>query len=188
MRTSPPSGFSRRCTCEPLPSCSVSLRLNPVPCSIEWLFTLFAKALPVCVTAWIWCDPLLTRNLTWRPSPLKTLAAACGLRRDHIFSFGDVWIFNAALGLLKFLEPHLLLQDDMILGKLLKSIVPTRLQFEGGTYPPEAYETPALWEDYYRAAQKIHIKDKEWAKFEKKLKLASDYVEEEHEEGERDEL
>ena len=121
---------------------------------------------------------------------LKTCSADAfgGLRRDHIFSFGDIWIFNAALGLLKFLEPHLLLQDDMILGKLLKSIVPTRLQFEGGAYPPEAYETPALWEDYYRAAQKIHIKDKEWAKFEKKLKLASDYVEEEHEEGERDEL
>ena len=74
---------------------------------------------------------------------LKTCSADAlgGLRRDHIFSFGDIWIFNAALGLLKFLEPHLLLQDDMILGKLLKSIVPTRLQFEGGAYPPEAYET-----------------------------------------------
>ena len=72
---------------------------------------------------------------------LKTCSADAlgGLRRDHIFSFGDIWIFNAALGLLKFLEPHLLLQDDMILGKLLKSIVPTRLQFEGGAYPPEAY-------------------------------------------------
>ena len=54
------------------------------------LFTLFAKALPQCCTAWIW---------------------------DHIFCFGDIWIFKAGLGLLKLLEPHLLVQDEMILGK-----------------------------------------------------------------------
>ena len=54
------------------------------------LDTLFAKALPQCCTAWIW---------------------------DHIFCFGDLWIFKAALGLLKLLEPHLLVQDEMILGK-----------------------------------------------------------------------
>ena len=77
---------------------------------IEWLYTLYAKPLPQCVTAWIW---------------------------DHVFAFGDRFLFQSALGLLKLLEPHLLLQDDMILGKLLKTIPQTRQQFEGGTYPPE---------------------------------------------------
>ena len=67
-----------------------SVGIQPQMFLIEWLFTLFAKALPQCCTAWIW---------------------------DHIFCFGDLWIFKAALGLLKLLEPHLLVQDEMILGK-----------------------------------------------------------------------
>ena len=67
-----------------------SVGIQPQMFLIEWLFTLFAKALPQCCTAWIW---------------------------DHIFCFGDIWIFKAALGLLKLLEPHLLVQDEMILGK-----------------------------------------------------------------------
>ena len=49
---------------------------------------------------------------------------------------------------LRRLEPHLLQQDEMTVGKLLKNIVACRMQFEQDhTYPIEAYEQTALWRD-----------------------------------------
>ena len=92
-----------------------------------------------CSTAWIW---------------------------DHIFAYGDRFIFQSALGLLKMLEQHLLLQDDMMsMSKLLKDISLARLQFEGGTYPPEAYTKGAMWQGYYKTVLHIQIKDKLWEQF-----------------------
>ena len=62
--------------------------------------------------------------------------------------YGDSYIFSAAIGILKYLEPHLLQQDEMTVGKLLKNIVACRMQFEQDqTYPIEAYERPALWRE-----------------------------------------
>jgi hypothetical protein len=85
---------------------------------------------------------------------------------DHIFAYGDRFIFQSALGLLKILEQHLLLQDDMMaMSQLLKAIPMARQQFEGGVYPPEAYESGAMWQGYYKAVLHIQIKDKLWEKF-----------------------
>jgi hypothetical protein len=78
---------------------------------------------------------------------MSSLASVC-LSQDHIFVFGDSYIFSAAIGILKFLEPHLLQQDEMTVGKLLKNVVACRMQFEQDfTYPIEAYERTALWRD-----------------------------------------
>ena len=62
--------------------------------------------------------------------------------------YGDSYIFSAAIGILKYLEPHLLQQDEMTVGKLLKNVVACRMQFEQDQpYPIEAYERPALWRE-----------------------------------------
>lgn len=53
---------------------------------VEWIFTLFAKALPLEPTAWIW---------------------------DQILVLGDQLIFQCALGLLNLLEPNLLTMTDL---------------------------------------------------------------------------
>ena len=53
---------------------------------VEWIFTLFAKALPLEPTAWIW---------------------------DQILVLGDQLIFQCALGLLHLLEPKLLTMTDL---------------------------------------------------------------------------
>jgi hypothetical protein len=53
---------------------------------VEWIFTLFAKALPLEPTAWIW---------------------------DQILVLGDQLIFQCALGLLHLLEPNLLTMTDL---------------------------------------------------------------------------
>ena len=78
---------------------------------------------------------------------MSSLASVC-LSQDHIFVFGDSYIFSAAIGILKFLEPYLLQQDEMTVVKLLKNVVACRMHFEQDfTYPIEAYERTALWRD-----------------------------------------
>ena len=85
---------------------------------------------------------------------------------DHIFSRGDRFIFQSALGLLKLCETNLLLQDDMMsMAKLLKNIALARQQFEGGIYPPEAYASGAMWQGYYKIVLNVQIRDKLWNKF-----------------------
>jgi|EP01043_Picozoa_sp_COSAG02_P063270 hypothetical protein len=85
---------------------------------------------------------------------------------DHIFACGDRFIFQSALGLLKLCEANLLLQDDMMsMSRLLKDISLARQQFEGGTYPPEAYASGAMWQGYYKIVLHIQIKDRLWDKF-----------------------
>lgn len=65
-----------------------------------------------------------------------------------MFVYGDSYIFSAAIGILKYLEPHLLQQDEMTVGKLLKNIVACRMQFEQDhSYPIEAYERTTLWRE-----------------------------------------
>jgi hypothetical protein len=126
--------------------------IQPQMYLIEWLFTLFSKCLPQCVTAWIWvreqpiCSSLILISYSCLAA-MSSLASVC-LSQDHIFVFGDSYIFSAAIGILKFLEPHLLQQDEMTVGKLLKNVVACRMQFEQDfTYPIEAYERTALWRD-----------------------------------------
>ena len=95
---------------------------------------------------------------------------------DHIFAYGDRFIFQSALGLLKLCEANLLLQDDMMsMSKLLKDISLARQQFEGGTsYPPEAYASGTMWQGYYKIVLHIQIKDKIWDRFVRDLLGNSD--------------
>lgn len=87
--------------------------------------------------------------------------------------FGDSYIFSASIGLLVLLEPHLLLQQDMTSGsQLLKNIVECRMQFEPGPqYPREAFEEPALWQEYFDTVNELASRTdpKKWEEFKRQL-------------------
>ena len=57
----------------------------------------------------------------------------------------------------------------MSMSKLLKDISLARQQFEGGTYPAEAYASGAMWQGYYKMVLHIQIKDKIWDRFVRDL-------------------
>jgi len=70
------------------------------------------------------------------------------------------------------LEEGLLLQDEMILAKLLKNIVATRQQFDQGQYPTEAYESAVLWQVYFKKVNEINAgttDTKQWEAFRTEL-------------------
>ena len=113
---------------------------------VEWVFTLFSKCLPPAVTGWIW---------------------------DHICVLGESYVFCAALGLLKEMEPQLLLLEDITLVTLLKDVVRARMQCEGGHTEAE-YVTGSVefWGSYYKAMDAVKIGPRTWARFRDALAAA----------------
>ena len=112
---------------------------------VEWIFTLFAKTLPLEPTAWIW---------------------------DQVLVLGDQLIFQCALGLLHLLEPKLLIMSEISdIAPVFRDLSASPVLFEaltavssGGLTEPTAKKRDR-WRPLYECVEAQAVNGELWASF-----------------------
>ena len=112
---------------------------------VEWIFTLFAKTLPLEPTAWIW---------------------------DQVLVLGDQLIFQCALGLLHLLEPKLLVMSEISdIAPVFRDLTASPVLFEaltavssGGLGEPTAKKRER-WRPLYESVEAQAVSSELWASF-----------------------
>ena len=112
---------------------------------VEWIFTLFAKTLPLEPTAWIW---------------------------DQVLVLGDQLIFQCALGLLHLLEPKLLVMSEISdIAPVFRDLTASPVLFEaltavssGGLAEPTAKKRER-WRPLYESVEAQAVSSELWASF-----------------------